>query len=232
MANSPEIGQQSRLTRREFLISLGVIGGGFLISDLEKRARAIEKSFSPFRERVFCSPEEVLNALWDGRINPTWLEIKGYAAGQIQVLEWDSQQEAWEEELSPTFAWIHRYPENPRAARGLFLIHRREFLQVEKALGKIKEGTEVKIYAGWEHSPGSEILVAQVRGYQIVEAEEFDSPTDLLFQEAATNPGQIAIVTCHPPTSQQPNPPQRLIYFCDIVWPSKIKRRFPPKTPL
>jgi len=197
--SSQEIDFQNKISRREFLRMLGV-GGAAVV---------METSFP----NILRKTKEVLDALWVGRINPTYLEIEGYAGGQIQVRNWEPQKNDWEVEYDSAFAWIHRHPEDPFGFRGLFFIHRDNLLLVEKQLGQIPEGTKVKIYANWNHEPGAEILKARIGVRSIYSANRFDTPTDSLVSQITCSERTIAIVTCHPPDYQGLNPPQRLVYY-------------------
>jgi len=218
---SPQIGPLERgVTRREFLgmvaRAAGVIAAGVVVG-----AVLPDFLFSSVEARRFRTAKEVLNAIWRGEIKPTWLEIEGYAAGQIQVREWNQQQGDWNPEYFPTFAWIHRWPENPLALRGLFFIHRDNLLLAEKDLGEIPWGARVKIYANWQHDPGAEVLVAKIGRRAIYPASQIDNPNDPLVRDVARSQRTIAIVTCHPPNFQGENPPQRLVYYAWCSLPRK-----------
>ncbi len=211
------MGNPERMTRRQFLTT----GVEALLAVLVAPDSLLPVVSVASRETWgFRTAEKVLNAIWKGEINPTWLEIEGYAAGQIQVKEWNSQQGDWSQEYLSTFAWIHRWPGNPLALRGLFFIHRDNLLVAEKDLGEIPWGARVKVYAKLQHDPGKEVLVARIGRSAVYPASRIDDPSDPLVKEVACSKRTIAIVTCHPPNFQGKNPPQRLVYYAWVISPS------------
>jgi len=205
--------RRTSLSRRQFLKELACFTVG--ISCSSGWADLLESM-------VFPKPDvdEVLNEIWDGRINLTFIEIVGYACGQIQTIKFNSQTQAWDSEYVPTFAWIHRYPNNPYALRGFFFIHRSNLSLVEKEKGLIPSNAEIRFYANWNHD--LPVLQARVGMKAVYSALKIDDPADPLVKLVAQSSRTIALVTCHPPDYQGENFPQRLVYF---AW------AFLPETP-
>jgi len=217
---------ERRISRRTFLEAcvFGAMGAScsFLrVSDLGSIIRAVEKMSSISKVR------ETLNAIWDGRINLTFIDIVGYAAGQVQAIGLNPQTQEWDPEYAPTFAWIHRLPDNPYAFRGLFFIHRSNLSLVEKEKGLIPPNTEIRFYADWNHD--SPVLLARLGMRAIYSASKIDDPEDPLVKLVAKSYRTIAFVTCHPPNYQGENPLQRLVYF---AWASLPETTNCPSRPI
>ena len=184
-----------KISRREFLQGALCLGAEYLLPPFEK----------------FSQERAIIDSIWQGKINPTLLEIENYATGQIQVRNFNSTTQDWDPEYMPTFAWIHRLSDNPFSFRGLFFIHRSNLLLAEKDRGQIPPNTKMKIYAEFNHE--TPILEARINFRTVYSANKIDTSTAPLAQLVAESQRTIAIVTCHPPNYKGENPPQRLVYF-------------------
>lgn len=191
------------ISRREFLKIAGAVVAAAALGELKPLALAQERG-------NFKTAKEAIEALWDGRLNPTWLKIEGIASGQIQVRKWNSQIQKWDDEFGPTFAWIHRIPESPYDFQGLFFIHR-ENLDLALKGKQIPPGTRLLIYANWNHD--TPVLRATIGVRYVFEAERFDDPSDPLVRQIARSSKTLAIVTCHPPGCEGSGCNQRLVYY-------------------
>lgn len=199
------------ISRREFLAGVLGLGCNFAAGRFSGLLGQENKVV------LFEKEAQILDEIWRGEINPTFLEIEGYAAGQIQVREWNSKEGRWDDEYPPAFSWIHRYPNDPLAFRGFFFIHRSSLRLVDEKEGLIPWNNKLRIYANWNHD--LPVLEARIGFRAIYSASKVDQPSDPLVKRIASSQRTIAIVTCHPPDFEGDEPPKRLVYFAWVNLP-------------